>query len=230
MKIAIPLFLILFLSACGTTNQPDSSEMIYWVNSQKVDCQGVAPMKCLQVQKGENKTADQWEYMYANIDGFDFEPGFQYKLVVKEEQLDPKDIPADASSIKYTLIKVLEKNKVKSPMMDESISNQEWSLKMINGTTVDKFDSRKAPTMLLMAKDKKISGTDGCNNYFGNIEEMDGNSLKVSMLGKTKMACINNKLPELFSDKLSKITSYKMMNDQLILLDASGDELLIFGK
>ena len=36
--------------------------------------------------------------------------GYLYKIEVEEEQLDPQQVPADASSIKYTLVSVLEKN------------------------------------------------------------------------------------------------------------------------
>ena len=40
-------------------------------------------------------------------EGFQFEPGYQYQLSVSTEQLT--DVPADASSLRYQLIKVVSK-------------------------------------------------------------------------------------------------------------------------
>jgi uncharacterized lipoprotein NlpE involved in copper resistance len=64
-------------------------------------------MQCLQIRKDENEA---WQYFYSQIHGFDFEPGYLYKLEVQEEKLDPSQLPQDVSSIKYTMVSVLEKN------------------------------------------------------------------------------------------------------------------------
>jgi len=53
------------------------------VNSYKVDCTGVRPMQCLLIQEGENMVEGEWQNFYAQIDGFDYEPGFIYKLRVE---------------------------------------------------------------------------------------------------------------------------------------------------
>jgi heat shock protein HslJ len=63
-------------------------------------------MQCLQIRKDENEA---WQYFYSQIHGFDFEPGYLYKLEVQEEKLDPSQLPQDVSSIKYTMVSVLEK-------------------------------------------------------------------------------------------------------------------------
>ena len=64
-------------------------------------------MNCLQIKRAEE---EDWQYFYSQITGFDFEPGHLYKIEVQEEKLDPDQVPADASSIKYSLVSVLEKN------------------------------------------------------------------------------------------------------------------------
>ncbi|MNC83485.1 hypothetical protein D3C75_1374700 [compost metagenome] len=48
---------------------------------------------------------------YQQIEGFTFEPGFRYQLEVRTEQLT--DVPADASSVRYQLIKVVSKQPVR---------------------------------------------------------------------------------------------------------------------
>ena len=68
-------------------------------------------MPVLNIYKGENLNDPEWENFYANIEGFEFEEGYLQKIEVKEEKLDKSQVPADASTIKYTLVNVLEKQK-----------------------------------------------------------------------------------------------------------------------
>ncbi len=127
--VCIPYFLIMkstafllgflslgltFLTACQTT--PENSELMeteastvetFFIESERQDCVGVAPMKCLVVNG---------EFFYNSIEGFDFEPGFEYELTV-EKQLafgtdDPSKIPADASMYSYELLEELSKTAV----------------------------------------------------------------------------------------------------------------------
>lgn len=51
--------------------------------------------------------SDTWVYFYDQIIGFEYEPGFVYKLLVAKEPV--KNPPMDASSIRYILIKELSK-------------------------------------------------------------------------------------------------------------------------
>lgn len=72
-----------------------------------VDCVGVAPMKCMQVR---NVGSKEWLLFYNSIDGFTFVPGYFYEIEVKEIE-NKGNIPADMSSYKWSLIKILKKNK-----------------------------------------------------------------------------------------------------------------------
>lgn len=104
------LFIALLFTSCSSTKNYNNH--IYWINSTKVHCVGVSPMQCFQIQKSKTlNLSGEWEFLYSQIIGFEYELGFIYKLKVKEEQLE--NVPPDASSIKYTLIKVLEKKKDK---------------------------------------------------------------------------------------------------------------------
>lgn len=83
-----------------------ANEKTFIIASQTVDCTGVAPMKCLQVKE---KETDNWENFYSNIEGFTYEPGFEYVLKVKTEKIE--NPPMDGSSIKYTLVQQVSKTK-----------------------------------------------------------------------------------------------------------------------
>ena len=81
------------------------------IADHQVDCVGVAPQSCLLTKPAEQANAD-WEYRYSSIEGFDFEPNYEYTLLIKNTPIS--NPPADASSIHSTLIKVIEKQKTKS--------------------------------------------------------------------------------------------------------------------
>nr|WP_317207113.1 DUF4377 domain-containing protein [Chryseobacterium arthrosphaerae] len=57
----------------------------------------------------KEKASDSWENFYSNIEGFTYEPGYEYVLKVKTEKI--ANPPADASSIKYTLVEQVSKTK-----------------------------------------------------------------------------------------------------------------------
>ena len=72
-----------------------------------LDCVGVGPQKCMQVKTEPD--AD-YQYFYDQIEGFDYEEGYEYELSVQVESVE--NPPADASSIKYTLIEIVDKRPV----------------------------------------------------------------------------------------------------------------------
>lgn len=98
--------LLTTLQCKASSNASGDNEKTFIIGPETADCTGVAPMKCLQVKE---KPTDSWTNFYTNIEGFTYEPGYEYVLKVKTEKLE--NVPADASSIKYTLIKQISKMK-----------------------------------------------------------------------------------------------------------------------
>ncbi|MCA9623797.1 MAG: DUF4377 domain-containing protein, partial [Myxococcales bacterium] len=93
------------VASSSKTAEPASTSMM-WVKEDLVDCEGESPQKCMQVKlPGE----DDWSWLYDGIEGFDFEEGYRYQLEVRVEEVE--DPPADASSRRYHLVKVVEKKK-----------------------------------------------------------------------------------------------------------------------
>jgi len=99
-KVIFILTLFSFmLMACKETK-------IVTIKSNLVDCQGEATQKCMQYKiKGE----DNWQLFYDEIEGFTYEEGYTYELEVDIEKID--NPPADGSSLKYTLKKVIKKER-----------------------------------------------------------------------------------------------------------------------
>lgn len=95
------LFSMFLLAAC----QKEAMETKTWmVADHKVDCVGSAPQQCLLIKEAES---DNWQFFYDGIEGFDYEAGFEYKIEVKV--YDVKNPPADGSSKRYVLKRIINK-------------------------------------------------------------------------------------------------------------------------
>jgi len=225
MKFLITFFIsAIALSTCENNPSEKTAETILFVNSSKVDCTGVGKMKCLQIQESETSTND-WKNFYGDIEGFDYEPGYIYKLSVKKEKLDPATVPADASTLKYSLVKVIEKNIDKKMRL-----NDIWALKTIDGEMIDNEKQQKQPVLEIHLNEMKIFGNDGCNNMFGSIESLDEKNIAFSAIGGTKMACPSMDLSSKYTSALGKTKTYKLDGLLLYFYDADGNEILKYQK
>lgn len=73
-----------------------------WVRERKYDDNGVAL-----------KTADEWHFLYQDIEGYQHEAGI--RNVVRVKKFDVKNPPADAPSVAYVLDMVVESEAVPAP-------------------------------------------------------------------------------------------------------------------
>ncbi len=78
------------------------------IGPEFVDCEGGAgPQLCMRIRKSPD---GEWQLFYGAIDGFEYEEGYQYEIVV---QIDPvENPPADGSSLQYTLVELVDKEAV----------------------------------------------------------------------------------------------------------------------
>lgn len=95
-------FVALFILAAACDD--GAEELRLFVGPQLVPCVGVGPMECLQVRQSPD---EEWQLFYDSIEGFDFEPGYLYELRVERHEVSP--VPADGSSYRYVLIRVVRK-------------------------------------------------------------------------------------------------------------------------
>lgn len=70
------------------------------------DCNGPFPRQCLQVKEDN---AANWQLFYNFIEGFTYEEGYEYVVVVRREPVS--NPPADGSSIRYILVNEVSKTK-----------------------------------------------------------------------------------------------------------------------
>ncbi len=103
MKYTIPLIVLsVFFLFSIPLSYAEEIKTIF-VGPNLVDCVGVGPQKCMQVRDDEKS---EWTNFYDKITGFDFVEGNSYTLSIKIT--DVANPPADASSKKYELVRIVE--------------------------------------------------------------------------------------------------------------------------
>jgi len=235
------LFIAFLVFGCASADHPITSkatgspayshtslqdnEYIYWINSLKATCVGVAPMQCLQVQKRDELTADGWQLFYDTIKGFKYKQGYIYKILVKEESIPPDQVPADASSKKYTLIKVLKKQ-VDSKLRLYDI----WALETIKDKQLRLADGQQRPRLEINLKKMAVIGNDGCNDFLGRIALVDSKKLTFGPLAVTMKACVAMDIPNKFHQHIKSTQTYTIKGLKLYLFDNQGNELFGFKK
>lgn len=224
MKHILLFAFALLISACT----PSGQHSVYWVNSYQVDCSGIGPMKCLLVQKNETLVDSAWQTFYAPIEGFEFEPGFLYKISVTEEKLDSSEVPADGSSIRYTLVKILDKSP--DPKM---LLNDIWILTTMGGKTINpakEGEGRKDVQMEFKLSERRVNGSDGCNNFSGSIKTLGAETLQLGPLASTRKMCMDMTLTDHFNMAIQKVNAYSIQEGQLTLYDKYQTELMTLKK
>ena len=163
----------LVLAACGGAGEaPDKT---LWVGPYMVDCVGVAPQKCLQVKE---KPEDDWTLFYDQIEGFDYEEGFLYQLLVSVEEIE--NPPADASSLRYTLVKIVSQ--------DRSLEGTNWVLDSRLNSDDVLVDVLPGSQISARFQGGELGGSAGCNTYFASYR-IRGDGLSITMGGMTEMYC-----------------------------------------
>lgn len=225
MLFAIAFSMVASLFQPAAKEAPLKTKVIY-VKESKAPCTGVAPMECLQVKSHPDSA---WENFYGHIAGFNYEPGYQYKLRVRVTRV--KNPPADGSSLLYTLKSVMEKKKVATGNTGVEwsyIARKKWGLiKLKDATLTDskiwiEFDTAT----------KRFHGSGGCNRISGGYEG-DGSTLQFKQVISTKMACmddVSNQRETAFLQLLSDHQyKFDIADQTLNLYDANGNIVLMFG-
>ncbi|RFS23306.1 META domain-containing protein [Chitinophaga silvatica] len=170
-----------FMAPVQERQQASRTEIIF-VRETKVPCTGVAPMECLQIRKPEDK---EWSNLYGNIAGFKYVPGYRYRLRVRVSRVN--NPPADASSIQYSLIKILNRTKVKELSPNNSIGNalnKRWTLVKMNGEEL----KQSGIWMEFDTKENRMHGKSGCNGMMGGYT-LSVNNISFTKTAGTLMAC-----------------------------------------
>ena len=111
------------------------------------------------------------------------------------------------------------------------LQNRTWIATQIGNTVIQTSpQARNIPSIQFDEATKRVSGADGCNRIMGSYT-VGRDTLTLSQLATTRMACINNSaVPQQFQEALAKVTHYQVFGKTLKLLDRHGNLLLQFGS
>ncbi len=217
-------FLSLVLLLTGACKKEQNT--CYWVNSYKLPgSTGAGKMMCLMVQKGETIVDSAWTTFYSPIEGFEYKPGELYRIEVKEEEKKENPLPADVSSKRYTLVKILEQK------ADPKLRlNDLWVLESIAGEPINLPEGARNPQMEIILSMQSVMGVDGCNNFRGSLKMVGEESLVLGPVASTRKMCIDMTIANAFNKQLGDVRKYEIKDLNLILKDEAGNELLKFKK
>ncbi len=202
----------------GDNNETNENVKTLFVDSKMATCTGVGLRTCLRVRESASQ---DWELFYDRIEGFDYESGFAYELKVKEEKVE--NPPADASSIKTTLIEVVKKEAATV----KALENTRWSYLRteINGTATEVLPDTE---VTLNFSENSVSGSAGCNTFGGDYTQK-AQMLSFSALFNTERFCLNDGLMEQEADylkRLAKVSQARQENGMLILTYDTNAQLI----
>ncbi|WP_276967958.1 DUF4377 domain-containing protein [Chryseobacterium sp.] len=114
--------LSLTLLACNATQKFKEKTILIGAETKPCDA-GAGMTRCMQVKWSEDQK--YWGYFYDHIEGFNYQEGYEYELVIKEEKVE--DPQADASSVKITLVKELSKKKMLPTLSNNQLSKKPFT-------------------------------------------------------------------------------------------------------
>ncbi len=211
---------ISLLAACGA--QPEGVEKTVIVGPELVECEGAGPQMCMLVKENPE---DDWQLFYDQIEGFEYEPGYEYVLRVREETVE--NPPADASSLRWVLLEMMRKTPVELPSSAGELGGVQWQMVTYRNADGELVSSLPVVKSTAEFMDGQVSGSGGCNSYNGTYE-VDGNNIQFGPMASTMMACeppVMNQEQGYFA-AMGMATTFQVEGESLQMWDEN-DEVVV---
>ncbi len=213
----------------NTTTETSEVVMQYgmFVGSKKLPFDnGMATQQCLMVRASWETV---WTPLFTEIEGFDYEPGYEYHLEVKRTPI--KNPAADASAYRYELVRVLNKVKKESDLRlehEKPTFESTWNLIRLNGKDVSSYKA------FAVFDKNSMSANSGCNTMTGiSFSANNKNGLSVKTEPEpitTLMACPNDHIESEYFKTLFTAKTYKASSRELKIYNKEGKEILVFTR
>lgn len=206
------LFFSFFLLSFNTINAQDNVLKIYIIGDAKIACiENNTILSCLKVKHHPDSNWKSFPYL---IEGFDFVPGKEAKIVVEETKIAfPED---NGPKYTYKLSSVIE---VKSTVLDNKLLLGNNTYKLINLEKDMKFTpARKVGAYFTFNIDSNtLSGFLGCNRFSSNAIYEDG-AIQFGLIKSTKMACTNDDVEGMLLEGMKGKAAYYVRNNMLFIV------------
>ncbi len=212
-RILLTMSFLITVTSCATT---------FYVAPLQADCEVVGPQKCFLVRRSPN---ENWIMLYSPINGFDYEPGFSYRIKVQRKRV--KHPPADGSKYEYVLLEELEKKDVTSDIVPTDLTGRDWKLEYMRCDNVAYLVEDAVP-FIRFEEDGKVNGFAGCNNFFGSYT-LEGRTLRIGEVGTNRKMCAETMdLEKAFLKMLSMELRALFDNGKLILSSNDGNRMILY--
>jgi heat shock protein HslJ len=213
----------MLLVACAS---PSHEQRRLTVAPDPVPCADGTPGACLRVT---DASGDAWITHLDEIEGFTYEPGFAYELLV-EAPSEVEQIEA-ATPPRLRLIRVLSKEASGAPReaLRDDLGRPRWVLSTLTPSGHPETDwANSGITAQFDVWGGRLSGFAGCNNYSAGLT-IAVDQIQVSQPISTRKACPGDMVMELereYLERLPKATAFVVTGDrlELSLADGSGME------
>ncbi len=214
--ICTVLFLVLLTGICNA-----KGTKTFYVADRKVACAGA--FECIQIRE---KTKDAWRVYADTIDGFTYEEGYAYKILV--QPILTKDNFSGLYDEKYKFIKVLSKKKTNfNP--GEKLADKKWILRSMDDT--HRVLTMPDTTLIIQFsfKDRKFHGKNVCNSFTGTFTTQDS-KISLTNFGSTKMMCKGMELEKIIFEFYKSMATYKIVGNSLTLYQPNGSNMVFEGR
>jgi heat shock protein HslJ len=103
-----------------------------------------------------------------------------------------------------------------------SLPGTTWVLLQLDGENL-------AGNITMIFDEEQVSGNASCNNYFGQYT-LDDSKFTLGPIGSTMMACPEMDNETLYLTALSEVVTLRFEEEQLILVDESGQDRLVYAQ
>lgn len=199
------LLLLFFLFSMSQAQKTET----FMISDKTISCEGVTSRSCMLVKKD---LYSDWEYFYDPIHGFDYQPGYQYKIEVEVTERTAEETPADASSHLYRLKKILKKKKA-----PEDFPNASLKLIALQRQEIDPVEE------ILFSwnnKEHAVYIQSSYNKIRIPYSEQHHNSLHMQEAMATRQLCTNEQTAlekDLFHTFQNTVLTYELILDNLVL-------------
>lgn len=148
--------------------------------------------------------------------------------VLKQARMEGEG--AEPAVLVKRFITLTDKNTCPPAKADSTVSieNRTWVLTVLEGAPVPKKEGSQAAHLILDAKEKRVSGSGGCNRIAGGYT-LDGSQLSFGQMVSTMMMCADGAEQERrFLKVLAEVATWEINGNMLTLRDKAGRNLAGF--
>lgn len=216
------LISLLLFQSCANSNKLQKSENTFWVSGIKVETSnGAGKSENFLINKSEDYKKGTWQNFYNNIDSFNYEDGYMKKITVQTKELNKNEVPADASTLQYTLVKEIDK-----VADNRALLNGDWTLVKLNNNPINRM--LVLPTLTIQTNKMTLFGNDGCNNYSASIGHLTTDSITLKPIISTLKACIEKNMATEYYTALQTVVTYKIDATTLQIINNQNQTVLTF--